>query len=80
MPSDAHLEASLIKIIDVFVQDPILGLNVAYKIEPGPNNSWVTAQDSLVIPLSCHLRFDLRSPAYKPVGLVFSNLATTTYS
>ena len=38
-PSNAYLEASLIKIIDVFVQNPILSLNVAYKIKPGPNNS-----------------------------------------
>jgi len=59
-PSNTHLEASLVKVVGILVQDVILGFDVAYKVELGADNSWITAQDSLVIALSGHLRLDLR--------------------
>lgn len=42
-PSNTYLEASLVKVVRVFVQNAILGINIAYKVKPGTNNSWIAA-------------------------------------
>ncbi len=50
--SNVYLEASLVKVINIFVQNSILSLNVMYKIKLEPNNSQVATENSLVISLS----------------------------
>jgi hypothetical protein len=49
---NAHREASLIKVVDISVQYAVLRLNIPYRVEPGPDNLWIAAKDSLTIALS----------------------------
>jgi hypothetical protein len=49
-PSNAYLEPSLVKVVGILVKDPVLSFDVAYKVKLGTDNSWIAAQDSLVIP------------------------------
>jgi hypothetical protein len=79
-PSNIYLEASLVEVVDIIVENVILGSNVAYKMKPVTNNSWVAAQNSLAIPLFSCARSDLRLPPHKLVGPVLFNLATATGS
>jgi hypothetical protein len=58
-PNDTHLEASLIKVVDVIVMDTILGFGVLYQLKPRTNYLWILLEYPLPILSSIegHLEF-----------------------
>jgi hypothetical protein len=79
-PSNIHLEVCVVEVVGIFVEDPLFGFDVAYKVEIRTDNSQIAAQDPLVTAKSDYLIFNIRSPVYQTVYPIDSNLATTTCS
>jgi hypothetical protein len=64
--SNAYGKASLVKVVVIFFLNAVSGLNFAYKVESGPNDPWVTAQDFLAIELPSYPRLEFRFAFDKP--------------
>jgi len=46
---NAHHKPSLVKVIDIVIHNPVLGLDVSYKGKPLTNDLWILALSPLVV-------------------------------
>src|ERR1700733_11941169 len=53
---NAHHEASLVKVVGVIIRDPVLKLNLLYKLKPCMYYIWIFTLGSLVVILSSKSR------------------------
>jgi hypothetical protein len=64
--------------LGIFVQYAVFCLDVLYKLEPGRNEPWIAAKNSLAIVLSSQLRFKLGFATNEAPDQYFANVPFTT--
>ena len=61
-------KASLVKVVDIVIQDPVFGLYILYKVEPVRNSLWIFTQGPLVVVSTRITRAELRLAPYEVVS------------